>query len=388
MPARTPATAGGEGAMRPGRLRVVYCLDSFDVGGTELNAIRTIEQIDRDQFDVSFVALSNRGSLAERVRAAGVPIHEFPIRSLVSPDTVRTGLRLARFLRAQRADVLHAHDIYSNIFAVPWARVAGVPLVIASRRWWHAVVRPIHLRMNRLTYRMAHRVLANSESVGRLVEEEGVPPGRVVVLPNFVEDYAFEPPAAEQLALWRRELGLGEGDEVVGIVANLHPVKDHASLLRAVALVAPRRPSLRLVLVGDGSERTALESLAGELGIGDRVRFAGRRPQRPTMHGLFDVSVLSSLGEGFPNSIVEAMAAGRPLVATAVGGVVDVVEHARTGLLVPPGVPAEMAAGIERLLSNPAEAGAMGRAGRERARTVFHADTVMARLADLYKRGP
>ena len=157
------------------RIRVAYCLDSFDTGGTELNAVRTIEQIDRQRYDVSFICLSNRGALAERVRAAGVPIHEFPIRGLVSPSTMRTGLRLARFLRTQRIDVLHAHDIYSNIFAVPWARMAGVPLVIASRRWWHAVNRPVHLQMNRLTYRMAHRVLANSESVGRLVESRASP---------------------------------------------------------------------------------------------------------------------------------------------------------------------------------------------------------------------
>lgn len=366
------------------RIRVAYCLDSFDTGGTELNAVRTIEQIDRQRYDVSFICLSNRGALAERVRAAGVPIHEFPIRGLVSLSTMRTGLRLARFLRTQRIDVLHAHDIYSNIFAVPWARVAGVPLVIASRRWWYAVNRPVHLQMNRLTYRLAHRVLANSESVGRLVESEGVPHARVVVVPNFVEEYAFDPTSPQQLSEWRREFGLSTGDEVVGIIANLHRVKDHASLLDAVALLAPKRPLLRLVVVGDGSERAALEARAAALGIRDRVVFAGRRPQRPTLHGLFDVSVLCSLGEGFPNSIVEAMAAGKPMVATAVGGVVDVVVDAVTGYLVPPASPSALAEGIERLLADPKRALAMGACGAARARELYYASNVISRLESIY----
>ena len=368
----------------PPRVRVAYCLDSFDVGGTELNAVRTIEQIDRQRFDVSFIALSDRGGLAQRVRHAGVPIHVFPISGLFTWQTVRVARALVRHLRAERVQVLHAHDIYSNIFAVPCARVAGVPMVIASRRWWHATNHRVFLWLNRITYHLAHRVLANSEAVGALVASEGFPRARISVIPNFVETHAFEPPAPSVLVAWRTELGVAPDDEVVGIVANLHAVKDHATLLRALPAIVTERPRARLVIVGDGADRQALEALATALGVRDRVSFAGHRPQHPTMHWLFDVSTLCSLSEGFPNSVVEAMAAGRPVVATAVGGVPDVVVDGETGFLVPPSSPAVLADRIVCLLGDPALRQRMARAGARRARALYAARSVMTRLETLY----
>lgn len=370
--------------MPAGRIRVAYCLDSFDAGGTELNAVRTVEQLDRERFDVSFVVLSDRGALAQRVRDAGIPIHVFPLGGFFTWQGLRAGRALVRHLREQRVDVLHAHDIYSNIFAVPCARIAGVPLVIASRRWWHAANRRVYLALNRVTYHLAHRVLANAESVGCLVVREGVGARRVVVIPNFVENEAFERPVDTVLAAWRAELGVAPDDLVVGIVANLHAIKDHATLLHAFVAVLQERPRARLVLVGDGAERPALESLATTLGIRERVVFAGRRPQRPTLHWLFDVSVLCSLGEGFPNSVVEAMAAARPLVVTAVGGVPDVVVDGETGFMVPPASPVALARRIVELLGDPELRARMGEAGAVRAREKYHAPRVIGRLESLY----
>lgn len=367
------------------RIRLAYCLDSFDPGGTELNAVRTIEQIDRTRFDVSFIVLSDRGPLAQRVRDAGVPIHAFSLGGFFTLQGLRAGRALVAHLRKERVDILHAHDIYSNIFAVPCGRIAGVPLVIASRRWWHAANRRIYLALNRVTYRLAHRVLANSESVGRLVVDEGVREDRVVVIPNFVEDYAFERPTETMLASWRTELGVHPDDEVVGIVANLHAIKDHATLLRAFPAVLVERPRARLVVVGDGVEREPLERLATSLGIRERVTFAGRRPQRPTMHWLFDVSVLCSLGEGFPNSVVEAMAAARPLVVTSVGGVPDVVVAGETGFMVAPSAPDQLARRIVDLLRDPPLRERMGRASALRAREAFYAPRVIRRLESFYE---
>ncbi|MEP7381410.1 MAG: glycosyltransferase [Gemmatimonadota bacterium] len=368
----------------PRRTRVAYCLDSFELGGTELNAVRTAEQVDRTRFDLSFIALSDRGPLAARVRDAGIPIHVFPLQGFFSLQMLRSARRLVRHLREAHIDVVHAHDIYSNIFAVPCARMARVPMVIASRRWWHAANRAVYLTLNRATYHLAHRVLANSEAVGRLVVEEGMARARVVVIPNFVEDYAFEAPGEAVLAGWRADCGIAADDEVIGIIANLHAIKDQSTLLRALPRVLAERGRARLVLVGDGEDRRALEALATSLGVRERVTFAGRRPQRPTMHWLFDVSVLSSRGEGFPNSIVEGMAAGRPLVATAVGGVPDVVVDGETGFLVPPGSPEALADRIVALLRDPALRAAMGAAGARRARSEFHASAVVRRLEALY----
>jgi glycosyltransferase involved in cell wall biosynthesis len=166
-------------------------------------------------------------------------------------------------------------------------------------------------------------------------------------------------------------------------VARLEAVKDHASLVRAVAMLAPRWPALHLCLVGDGAMRESLERVVRDEGVGDRVHFAGQRPNTPNLHHAFDISALASLSEGFPNSLVEAMAAGRPVVATDVGGNPDAV-RAETGLLVPPAQPDQMARAIERLLGDPALRASMGREALRVARREYHGDAVVPRLEDTY----
>lgn len=366
------------------RRRVVFALDTFEVGGTELNAIRTAERLDRDRFAVEFICLAERGPLLARVREGGFRVTEFAIGSLVGAGALREGVRLRRWLRREAIDVFHAHDVYTNIWGVPVARLARVPLVIASRRWWLETNRPAHVWLNRWSYRLAHRVLANSPSVGQLLEREGVPNARILVVPNFVEDHAFAPPGGEFVGRLRAELGLDDGDDVVGIVANFHAIKDLATMIRATARLAPDRPRLKVVLVGDGAERERLQALAMSLGVARHIVFAGRRPAQPSMHWLFDVSVLCSRGEGFPNSVVEAMAAKRPVVATAVGGVPDAVVDGETGFLVEPGDDATLARQVALLLQQPALARAMGEAGARRARALFGEREVLHILESAY----
>lgn len=365
-------------------LKVAFGINTFETGGTELNAVRTAEHLDPERVRVEFVCMADRGPLAQRVRDAGFIVHEVPIRGVISTTTTPLAIKFAARLKRERFDVFHSHDIYTNMVLVPWARLYGVPLVIASRRWWTETNHPLHVHLNRLSYRFAHCVLANSESVGKLVEREGVPQRKVAVIPNFVDDAAFDTPDPGRLEALRRDLSLENGDEVVGIVANLHTIKDHASLVRAAAILLPSHPRLKVVLVGDGVERQRLEAQVESAGLQDHVVFAGRRPHSPSPHRLFDVSVLCSRGEGFPNSIVEAMAAERPMVATAVGGVPDVVVDGVTGVLVPPGDSEQLAASIDRLLRDRATAQRMGAAGAQRAREAFNAQRVVRRLEELY----
>jgi glycosyltransferase involved in cell wall biosynthesis len=221
--------------------------------------------------------------------------------------------------------------------------------------------------------------------VGAFLErEEHVPASRIAVIPNFVDDDAFALPDAGWLRAMRNRWGV-PGDAIcVGIVANLHPIKDHALFLEVVARLAARWPPLHAVIVGDGICRAALETQAQALGITERVVFAGRLPNIPSPHHLFDVSVLTSRGEGFPNSVVEAMAASRPIVATAVGGVPDAVIDGATGLLVPPGDADRFTQALGSLIANPERRIAFGMAGRRVAEQRFHARTVLAQLETLY----
>jgi glycosyltransferase involved in cell wall biosynthesis len=227
--------------------------------------------------------------------------------------------------------------------------------------------------------------LANSEGVAQSLErDDHLARSRMVVIPNFVDESAFAPPSVDTIRGWRESLSLDDTSPVVGIIASLLPIKDHATLLRAIARAVSQLPALRLVIVGDGPEREPLERLAAQLGIASHVRFAGHQPNVPSFHYLFDVSVLTSISEGFPNSLVEAMAAGRPIVATNVGGVPDAVKHGENGLLVPPGDSDALAAALHSLLGDDSRRAAMGADGMRRARSEFHATAVMNSLTGLY----
>jgi glycosyltransferase involved in cell wall biosynthesis len=369
------------------RVRVAFCVDNMGIGGTELNALRTAERLDRSRFDVSVVCLQDNGPLLARYRNEGIPVLALPLRRLHGSTALRQGTRLARYFSKQHVDIVHSHDVYNNIFATVWARVARTPVVIASRRWWDAVPRTALRVVNRYAYRLADCVIANSSTVADLlVADDGVRRERAAVVPNFVDDSAFASPDRTEACSLLAELGVPPSAIVIGCVASLYPVKDHESLIRAMASLKPRWPSVHLVLVGGGETRPVLEHLVRQLGLIDVVHFAGVRPNVPNLHHLFDVSVLSSVSEAFPNSIVEAMAAGKAVVATRVGGVVDAVVEGQTGLLVPPRQPDALAEAIEQLLMNPERRRALGDAACRRARAHFHADRVLASLESLYER--
>jgi glycosyltransferase involved in cell wall biosynthesis len=367
-----------------GQVDIVFSIDTMSVGGTEMNALRTAERLDRSRFRLTVVTLRGDGPLADRYAAIGVPVVRFPIFNLHSAATARQAVRLARFLRRERVSLVHCHDQYSNVFSVIAARMAGVRAVVTSKRWLHSTL-PYRI-VNGIGFRLSSRVVANSPAVARSLErDDRLGAKRVVVVPNFVDDVAFSPPTEAQLGTWRQELDLDAGSPVVGIIASLSPIKDHPTLLRAASALLPRWPRLRIVVVGSGPTRPALEALASSLGIASSVRFAGLRPQTPSFHFLFDVSVLCSTSEGFPNTLVEAMAAGRPIVATDVGGVSDAVRHDENGLLVPPGDPDALARAISSLLSDPDRRREMGLRGLQRARAEFGARIVVGSLERLYE---
>jgi len=367
------------------RIKVAYVLDSLDTGGTELNAVRTAEHLDRERFDLRFLCLQPHGPLRARLDALGIPVMDVGIPGFFSPGAVRRGFEIKRLVKSEGIHVVHAHDPYGNVLAGPPARLAGGAAVITSHRWWRDV-HPLKVRVgNRMSYRFAHRVLANSRSVGELVmRDEGVPKRRLVVIPNFVDASAFEPLDPPRRAELRARVGLAPTDVAVGMIANLNPVKDHATLLRAAARVLAVSPNIRFVLVGDGRERQALEEQAAAAGIADRVLFPGRLLHEPGMPGMFDVSVLSSREEGFPNFVVESMAAGRAVVATEVGGVPDAVVNGSTGLLVRPGDDKAMADALLRILADAALREQLGAAASRYAREHYHASVVLRALESLY----
>jgi glycosyltransferase involved in cell wall biosynthesis len=366
---------------------VVFVIDNMRLGGTELNAVRTAERLDRERFRLRVVCLGEDGPLTERYRAMGVPVESMPIRSFYGPSMVRSGLRFVRFLRREKVQIVHAHDVYSNIFASVWAPVARVPVLITSRRWWHSLPsRKLQLG-SRFAFSRASAVLANSAQVAKSVTAEaGVPAPKVWTITNFVDEQAFGAPGAEERSRLRQGWNAPEGAVVIGCVARFDPVKDHAGLLRAFALLHARDPRAFLVLIGDGDTRPVLEALVTELGLDGAVHFAGEMQSRRNLHRGFDISVLASLSEGFPNTLIEAMAAGNPVVATRVGGSIDAVVDGETGFLVAPSQSEELADAMLRLVWSATLRTALGAEGARRARDSYDAALVVASLEDMYSR--
>ncbi|HEY2067200.1 MAG TPA: glycosyltransferase [Gemmatimonadaceae bacterium] len=368
-----------------GPIPLVFAIDNMRYGGTELNAVRTAERLDRRRFDLRVVCLDDRGPIADRYRSMGVPVIRMAVSSLHGPSMLSTGWQFARYLRKERVQIVHAHDMYSNVFATPWARAAGTPVVIASRRWWHTLPNRKLQLANAVAFRMAGAVLTNSAQVARSVREvEGVPEARVWTVTNFVDEEAFTPLPEDERARLRREWGVPAGAAVVGCVARLVPVKNHALLVEAFAELRRRNRAVHLVLIGDGECRDALTAQVRALGIEHAVAFVGELRSGGNHHRAFDVSALVSLSEGFPNTLIEAMAAGVPAVATAVGGSVDAVVDGVTGLLVPAERADALTAALQRLVDDSTLRESFGGAARDRAWATYRAGAVVQSLESMY----
>jgi glycosyltransferase involved in cell wall biosynthesis len=389
LPQTTAAQASKPAEADTMRLRahpivLVYVIDNMGLGGTELNAVRTSERLNRERFELRIVCLSEDGPLTERYRALGVPVVNMPIRSFYGWSMFRSGLRFARYVHQTRAEIVHAHDVYSNIFVWVWARLGGARVVIASRRWWNSLPSRKLRIGNRFAFARASAVLANSEQVRDTVVREGVPANRVWTITNFADDGAFGVASHDERKLVRESWNASAAAVVIGCVARFHPVKDHVTLVRAFAHLRARHHDVFLVLVGDGPTRPDVEALVSNLNLDSVVHFTGELNNRHNYHRGFDVSALSSRSEGFPNSLVEAMAAGNPVVATAVGGNSDAVLDGTTGFLVPPGDPKAFADALERLVVSPALRESAGQAGLLRARQMYSATHVLAGLEKMY----
>jgi|HubBroStandDraft_1064217.scaffolds.fasta_scaffold00158_34 L-malate glycosyltransferase len=365
----------------PSRIRIGYCIDSLAVGGTELNAIRTLEAFDREQFEFTVFHLHRDGALRARYEALGVRMVHLPISRLYAPRTARQGWRFARLLRHYAVQVVHTHDLYTNILAVPWARLAG-RRVIASRRWLYDAPRPGLVPLNRWACKLADRILANSSAVAGVLAEEGVRTAKIVRIPNFVGARAFARLAPDERAAQRRAWGVPEDAFVVGSVARLAAVKNHQMLLRALCGLSAQ---IHVLLIGDGPTRAALARLAEELGIGARVHFAGEILPVNNLHQYLDVSVLCSRSEGFPNAVLEALAAQVPVVATAVGGVTDIVTDGESGLLVAVDDVDALRARLQALATDAALRRRLAVAGVARAQSTYSEGAVMSQLAGLYQ---
>ncbi len=379
-PGREPGRAAG----RPPRPRVLVLTVGFTVGGTEQLILLTAPRLQRLGFEVSVACLKGWGPVGEELEARGVRAVAL---GAAGPCDVRAVGRLLSLIRRERIQILHAHLFLANLTARLIGRLAGVPIVISTHHDTDLEMGFLARLAESATASMSDTVLACSEAVRRYaIRTYGLRPGQVRTLRNAI-------PAAEEAAghaarrdRVRRELGAANGERLVGTVGRLvEPKKGIPIFLAAARRMADRLPGVRFVIVGDGPARERLEALATKEGMGHRTLFAGERRDVPDVMRALDLLVQPSNWEGFGLTVLEAMAAGRPVVATRVGGVPEVVLEGRTGLLVPPADPDALAAACLEILTDPERAARLGEAGRRRAREEFCIDRLVEATAALYR---
>jgi glycosyltransferase involved in cell wall biosynthesis len=375
---------------QPGRIRVVTFVDFLSCfGGAEHLALLIATRLDPDRFD-SILAISRwplTGPWKDDPSAQQAldilessPARFLPLARRRKVDIRALG-RLERFLRRERVDVLHSHKFGSNVWGTLVGRLARVPVVLAHEHTWSYEGQPLRRFLDReLIARGASRFIAVSrEDRRRMSDVEGIDPARTLFIPNGV--LASPEPSGRDV---RAELGIAGGTPVIGAVGVLRAQKALHVVLRALAQLREHRPDIRLLIVGDGPERAGLEALAAELGIVDAVIFMGHRGDVPDVLRAIDVAVSSSDFEGSPLAVMEYMDAALPIVATAVGGVPDLIESGVHGVLVPRSDPTALAGAIEQTLAEPERAREMGERARERRRSEFDIDTLVRRLEALY----
>jgi len=368
-----------------GPVRLVYVIDKLGRAGAQSHLHQLASRLDRTRFSPEVCCLLHGGPLADSLRTLGVPVDELELGRIYGPRGWAALVRLARRLRRQRAQIVHTYLVSANVFGTLAGRLAGVPAVITSRRDM-GFSRNWRLRLveERLVNPLVDRVVAVCPAVAaEALRERGLDARKVVTIPNGVDIEAWDP-ARYSREESRSELGLVADEAAVGVVANLTPVKGHADLLQAAAHVLARRRA-RFVFVGDGPLRFELEALARQLGVGERVLFAGTRGDVARLLCGLDVVAIPSHSEGLSNTLLEAMAMARPVVATAVGGNTDVLRDGHNGRLVPPRDPAALAAALLALLEAPEAARRLGDAARRFVAAEFPLSKMVTRYEEFYR---
>lgn len=345
---------------------VAFVTSTLGIGGAERILSEVILRLDRRRFAPRIACLYAAGAVGEALRARGVPVFSGLMRHRWDARVVP---RLTRWLQHERAAILYTvNQPLVQGWATTCAALARVPAHVTAVHSTGKINR-VHRRLwvNRLTLSRVDRVIALSETHRRyLIEAESINARQLVIIPNGIDVAPFQ--RAPDPSEVKRELNIPERSPVVGIVAMLRPEKAHRTFLEAARLIGAQHPDAHFVVVGDGPERERLEAHARRLGLDGQVHWLGCRDDIVRLLHSMDVGVLSSdpVVETLPLAVLEYMAAGKPVVATRVGSVADLVEEGATGFVVPPREPQALAERIGRLLDDPALAQRCGALARQR----------------------
>jgi L-malate glycosyltransferase len=347
-------------------------MTSFEPGGTERQMIELVRRLDPARWAVHVACFHARGSWFGRVADAALSVTEFPVTSFKSPNALGHMWAFARWCRAKRIAIVHTTELYSNIFGLPGAALANVPVRIGNRREINPDKTASQIAMQRAAYSVAHKVVANSRAAAERLLLERVPERKVAVIANGLAVEDAQPRTV------RPRL------RKVVVVANLRPEKGHDVLMDAAVEVLHRFPDVEFEIVGGGPQLATLLARAEAGQVLHAFTFLGHRDDVPSRLADADIFVLPSRSEAFPNAALEAMATGLPIVASGVGGLLELINDGATGLLVPPGDASALADRLCRLMADPGLASRLGEAACADARTRYSFARMVAGFESLY----
>lgn len=370
---------------------VLQLIDSFNQGGSERQALQLTRLLhESGRFEVRLACLNPNGSLRNQIGDLDLgEIPSFPLNSFYDANAVKQLRYFVRWLKDVSIDILHTHDFYTNVFGMTGGSLARLPARIASMRETAGMRTRAQKQAQRIAYSLAHNVIANSNAVRERLIESGVNAEKITVVYNGLDGGRLGSSLSRGGAL--ASLGLAENNgrqrAFVTIVANMrHEVKDYPMFLGAARRVREAVPEAAFLLAGEGELTDSLRALAREAGIADATFFLGRCERIAELLSVSSVCVLSSKAEGFSNSILEYMAAARPVVATDVGGAREAIVEGETGYLVSSGDERAMAEKIISLLRAPDQAQLMGERGKQVVAQKFSCEAQLRRTEELYDR--
>lgn len=349
-----------------------FVLTSCEAGGTERQMIELLRRLSPARWEVHVAVLHKRGEWLERMTDAAVSVTEFSFASFRHPDVMRQAMAFRRWCHTHGIAVVHTSDLYTNIFGLPAAAAAGVPVRVGNRREINPDKTRGQILMQRAAYQFATKVVANSRAAADRLRFERVPAGRVATVSNGIDCCAFA--ATRSRRPLRR----------VTVVANLRKEKGHDLLIDAAPEILRHYPDACFDIAGGGPELGALQARARAQGVAGAFTFSGYEANVAQRLKDADIFVLPSRSEAFPNAILEAMSAGLPIVASAVGGIVELVDDGRTGLLVAPGDPHALAHSVCRLMSDRTLGARLGKAACQEVQGRYTFDRMTSAFETIY----
>jgi glycosyltransferase involved in cell wall biosynthesis len=356
--------------------KVLQLIETSGPGGAEKMLVNLVGELSKGEFH-PIVCLRKEGWLNNQLQESGCETKIVPHNGYINSAWFR---QLSKLIQAEEICVIHAHEFAMNTYGSILSGLTGVPVIttVHGKSYYHEMWR------RRFAYRLIARwskMVAVSEDIRTfLITQVGIKEDRVVTIHNGIDVKAYRDRSQGESAQQN-----GRTEYVIGAVGSLYPVKGHTYLLKALAIVLKSQPHVVCKIAGQGRLLHQLQAEAADLGIANQVTFLGLRHDIPQILQSIDVFVLPSLSEGLPLSVLEAMAAGKAVIATDVGGISEVVQNERTGFVVPPKDPEALASRILQLMADQAVAKRLGRAGREQVKRDFSLSTMTKQYETLYE---